>query len=148
MFTGTLLRGPRNVLRSPIRLVLVVAILGTSLMFVAAMFALNASAQQRLDAARDQIGTGIDVSVAGSFGPFGGTDGHADCGAGQDDHLHVRGRQRLRDRSRSSIAARTSRARCRRNRMTGTAVQAPAAGGFPGGFGSTTTARSRPRSTV
>jgi putative ABC transport system permease protein len=69
---GTILRGVRNVLRSPIRLVLVVAILGTSLMFVAVMFALNASAQQRLSAARSQIGTGIDVRVAGSFGPFGG----------------------------------------------------------------------------
>ncbi len=70
---GTILRGVRNVLRSPIRLVLVVAILGTSLMFVAAMFALNASAQQRLDTARASIGDGIDVRVAGSFGPFGGT---------------------------------------------------------------------------
>lgn len=68
---GTLQRGVRNVLRSPVRLVLVVAILGTSLMFVTAMFALNASAQQRLANARGQIGSGIDVRPAGSFGPFG-----------------------------------------------------------------------------
>ncbi len=69
---GTLKRGVRNVLRSPIRLALVVALLGTSLMFVATMFALNASAQQRLADARSQIGTGIDIRPGGSFGPFGG----------------------------------------------------------------------------
>src|SRR5271166_3561564 len=73
MFTGTILRGVRNVLRSPLRLVLVVAILGTSLMFVAVMFVLNASAQQRLAAAQGQIGSGIMVRVPGSFGPFGGS---------------------------------------------------------------------------
>jgi putative ABC transport system permease protein len=76
MFVGTLLRGVRNVLRSPLRLVLVVAILGTSLMFVAVMFTLNGSAQQRLDAAKGQIGSGINVQEAGTFGPFssgGGT---------------------------------------------------------------------------
>ena len=70
MFTGTILRGVRNVLRSPLRLVLVVAILGTSLMFVAVMFVLNGSAQQRLAAAQGQVGSGINVQVAGSFGPF------------------------------------------------------------------------------
>ncbi len=72
MFTGTLLRGVRNVLRSPLRLVLVVAILGTCLMFVAVMFVLNGSAQQRLSAAQGQVGSGIDVRAPGSFGPFGG----------------------------------------------------------------------------
>ena len=77
MFTGTLLRGIRNVLRSPLRLVLVVAILGTSLMFVAVMFVLNGSAQQRLAAARGQIGSGIEVRTAGAFGLFGGGGGGA-----------------------------------------------------------------------
>ncbi|MGO8949391.1 MAG: ABC transporter permease [Ktedonobacterales bacterium] len=72
MFTGTILRGVRNVLRSPLRLVLVVAILGTCLMFVAVMFVLNGSAQQRLSAAQGQVGSGIDVRAPGSFGPFGG----------------------------------------------------------------------------
>jgi putative ABC transport system permease protein len=72
MFIGTLLRGVRNVLRSPLRLVLVVAILGTSLMFVAVMFVLNGSAQQRLAAARSQIGSGVEVRTAGAFAFFGG----------------------------------------------------------------------------
>ena len=38
-----LIRSIRNVLRSPLRLVLVVALLGTSLMFVAAMTSLSTS---------------------------------------------------------------------------------------------------------
>jgi len=63
---GPISRGARNVLRSPVRLALVAAILGTSLMFVATMVALNASAQQRLSSARAQIGTGITISPAGS----------------------------------------------------------------------------------
>ena len=83
MFTGTLLRGLRNVLRSPLRLVLVVAILGTSLMFVAVMFVLNGSAQQRLAAARGQIGTGIDVRTAEAFGLFGGGGGGGTLTASQ-----------------------------------------------------------------
>lgn len=65
---GPISRGARNVLRSPVRLALVAAILGTSLMFVATMVALNASAQQRLATARAQIGTGITISPAGSGG--------------------------------------------------------------------------------
>jgi putative ABC transport system permease protein len=70
---GTVKRGTRNVARNPIRLALIVALLGTGLMFVAAMFALNGSAQQRLQNARDEIGTGIDVRPTGSFGPIGDT---------------------------------------------------------------------------
>ncbi len=69
---GPISRGARNVLRSPVRLALVAAILGISLMFVATMVALNGDAQQRLAAARAQIGTGIDIRPAGS-GPGGDT---------------------------------------------------------------------------
>ncbi|HEV2238073.1 MAG TPA: FtsX-like permease family protein [Ktedonobacterales bacterium] len=75
---GPTTRGVRNVVRSPVRLALVAAILGISLMFVAVMVALNASAQQRLDAAQAQIGTGITISPAGSGG-FGG--GNSDSGS-------------------------------------------------------------------
>src|SRR5215469_16063090 len=70
---GVIGRGARNVLRNPTRLALIVALLGTGLMFVAAMFALNGSAQQRLQAARAEIGTGIDIRPSGSFGPIGDT---------------------------------------------------------------------------
>jgi putative ABC transport system permease protein len=68
---GTIKRGARNVTRNPTRLALIVALLGTGLMFVAAMFALNGSAAQRLQAARNEIGTGIDIRPAGSFGAEG-----------------------------------------------------------------------------
>jgi putative ABC transport system permease protein len=68
---GTVSRGVRNIARNPVRLVLVVALLGTSLMLASAMFALNASAQQRLTSARTQIGTGIDIRSAGSFSTVG-----------------------------------------------------------------------------
>jgi putative ABC transport system permease protein len=68
---GTARRGARNVARNPLRLALVVALLGTGLMFVVAMVALNASAQQRLQLVRDEIGTGIDINPAGRFGSLG-----------------------------------------------------------------------------
>src|SRR5262245_3285740 len=67
-----ILRGVRNVVRNPIRLVLVVALLGASLTFVAAMVALSASVQARLSEIRDQVGTDITINPAGSFNGQGG----------------------------------------------------------------------------
>jgi len=64
---GIITRGVRNVVRNPIRLVLVVALLGASLTFVAAMVALSASVQARLTDIRDQVGTAITITPAGSF---------------------------------------------------------------------------------
>lgn len=55
------LRSIRNVLRSPIRLILVVTLLGISLMFVAAMVSLDSSSQRQLAAVRQQIGTTITI---------------------------------------------------------------------------------------
>lgn len=68
---GTMHRGLRNVVRHPLRVVLVVALLGTSLMFAGAMVALNASAQARLDATQRSIGTGITIApiIPSSFQP-------------------------------------------------------------------------------
>ncbi len=57
-------RSIRNVFRSPIRLLLVVTLLGASLMFVAAMVSLNTSSQQQLAAVRQQIGTTINIQYA------------------------------------------------------------------------------------
>lgn len=57
-----ILRSMRNVLRSPLRLILVVLLLGISLMFVAAMFSLNTSAQQQLENVHKQVGTGIIIN--------------------------------------------------------------------------------------
>ncbi len=68
---GTVKRGAFNVLRNPIRLVIVVLLLGVCLMFVAVMVALNASVQNNLAQIRGQVGTGITIRPAGSFGPFG-----------------------------------------------------------------------------
>jgi len=59
-----LIRSIRNVLRSPLRLVLVVALLGTSLMFVAAMTSLSTSAQQELATVHKQVGTAITINYA------------------------------------------------------------------------------------
>lgn len=66
-------RGVRNIVRGKLRLVLVAGIVGISLMFVAVMVALNASVQQRIAAAQNEIGTGITISTAG--GGFGGGAG-------------------------------------------------------------------------
>lgn len=65
---GSLKRGVRNVLRNPIRLVLVVILLGTSLTFTAAMVALNAGAQNQIAQVRQQVGTGINITPPFSFG--------------------------------------------------------------------------------
>ncbi|HEU5198590.1 MAG TPA: FtsX-like permease family protein [Ktedonobacterales bacterium] len=70
---GTVKRGAFNVLRNPIRLVIVVLLLGVCLMFVAVMVALNASVQDNLARISGQVGTGITIRPAGSFGPFGNT---------------------------------------------------------------------------
>ncbi len=70
---GTVKRGVLNVLRNPIRLVIVVLLVGLCLTFVAVMVALNASVQDRLTQLRGQVGTGITIRPSGSFGPFGGS---------------------------------------------------------------------------
>jgi putative ABC transport system permease protein len=61
---GTLIRGMKNVLRNPLRLLLVVLLLGASLMFVAAMISLNSSAQQQLLNVHAEVGTAITINYA------------------------------------------------------------------------------------
>lgn len=61
---GVIVRGIRNVLRNPLRLLLVVFLLGASLMLVAAMYSLNNSAQQQLTNVHQQIGTTITINYA------------------------------------------------------------------------------------
>lgn len=60
----TILRGMRNVLRNPLRLLLVVFLLGASLMLVAAMVSLNNSAQQELADVHREVGTAITINYA------------------------------------------------------------------------------------
>ena len=68
---GTIQRGLRNVVRHPMRLALVVLLLGTSLMFTGAMVALNASAQSRINAVQNNIGTAITIApvIPANFAP-------------------------------------------------------------------------------
>jgi putative ABC transport system permease protein len=61
-------RSIRNVLRSPIRLLMVVALLGGSLTFVAAMVSLQTSSQQQLAGVRQQIGTTISIEYIANQG--------------------------------------------------------------------------------
>lgn len=68
-------RGVKNVLRNPLRLVLVVLLLGVSLMFVAAMVSLNDSAQQKLDSIHQQIGTAITINYATNVAGASDTNG-------------------------------------------------------------------------
>ncbi len=60
----TVIRGMRNVLRNPLRLLLVVFLLGASLMLVAAMVSLNSSAQQELADVHQEVGTAITINYA------------------------------------------------------------------------------------
>lgn len=59
-----IIRGMRNVLRNPLRLLLVVFLLGASLMLVAAMVSLNSSAQEQLANVHKEVGTAITINYA------------------------------------------------------------------------------------
>src|SRR5437879_9580197 len=63
-YMDIVIRGMRNVLRNPLRLLLVVFLLGASLMLVAAMVSLNSSAQQQLTNVHKEVGTAITVNYA------------------------------------------------------------------------------------
>lgn len=65
---GSLKRGIRNVIRNPVRLILVVVLLGASLTFASAMVALNAGAQNQIAKIRQQVGTSITITPPFSFG--------------------------------------------------------------------------------
>src|SRR5690242_7386906 len=70
------LRSIKNVLRNPIRLALMVTLLGASLMFVAAMTSLSTNSQQELATIHQLVGTTITVNYAtndaGQHGASGG----------------------------------------------------------------------------
>jgi ABC-type antimicrobial peptide transport system permease subunit len=69
-------RSIRNVLRNPFRLILVVVLLSTSLMFVAAMTSLSTHAQQELAAVHQQLGTAITIrDVANESTPSSNNNG-------------------------------------------------------------------------
>jgi putative ABC transport system permease protein len=71
--SGSIKRGVKNVLRSPVRLALVVVLLAASLTFTAAMVAMNSGSQAQLAAVQKQIGTSIDIRPP--FSGFGLTAG-------------------------------------------------------------------------
>lgn len=64
----TLVRGASSLLRNPLRLLLIVSILGASLMLVAAMVSLSGSVQQQLSDMQKQIGTAITITYAANAG--------------------------------------------------------------------------------
>jgi ABC-type antimicrobial peptide transport system permease subunit len=64
MDMSTIIRGIKDVLRNPLRLLVVVFLLGASLMLVAAMVSLNNSAQQELASVHQQVGTAITINYA------------------------------------------------------------------------------------
>lgn len=65
----TLVLNLRTILRNPLRVVLIVFLLGASLMLVAAMVSLNGSAQQELTNVQKQVGTTITITRNGSESP-------------------------------------------------------------------------------
>ncbi|HEY7416696.1 MAG TPA: ABC transporter permease [Ktedonobacteraceae bacterium] len=79
-----IIRGMRNVLRNPARLLLIVLLLGASLMLVAAMVSLNDSAQQQLANVHQEVGTAITINYATNDSQnFGsGTGGPGQQGGG------------------------------------------------------------------
>ncbi|MBI4282533.1 MAG: FtsX-like permease family protein [Chloroflexi bacterium] len=69
---GSIKRGLRNVLRSPIRTALVVALLSISIGLAVSMLAVNGAVGQRLEEVNQQLTPDITVRPAGSFGFMGG----------------------------------------------------------------------------
>lgn len=61
-------RSIRNVLRNPLRLILIVVLLSVSLMFVAAMVSLSTHAQQELATVHQQLGTAITIHYVADKG--------------------------------------------------------------------------------
>lgn len=59
-----IIRSMRHILRNPVRLVLVVLLLGASMMFVAAMTSLSTNSEQELATVHQQVGTTITISYA------------------------------------------------------------------------------------
>jgi putative ABC transport system permease protein len=66
----TLLLSLRNIFRNPLRLLLMVFLLGASLMLVAAMVNLNGSAQQELTNVQQHVGTTITITYTTSDAPL------------------------------------------------------------------------------
>jgi putative ABC transport system permease protein len=78
---GIIIRGMGNVLRNPVRLILVVVLLGASLMFVASMISLNQSAQQQLENVHKEVGTAITINYASNDArQFGGDSSNTNNG--------------------------------------------------------------------
>ena len=81
----TVIRGMSNVLRSPLRLLLVVFLPGASLMLVAAMVSLNSSAQQQLANVHAEVGTAITINYATNDSQTAGqSTGQQTGGVGQN----------------------------------------------------------------
>jgi putative ABC transport system permease protein len=66
---GTTYRGIRDLFRNPIRMTIILVLLGVSLTFVATMVALNGSIQQRLNTVQEQIGNEITITPIGNGSP-------------------------------------------------------------------------------
>ena len=88
----TIRHGLRSILRSPLRTGLLVAVLAVSVGLTLIMITVNAAFSERLDEIKAEVGSGVTVRPAGSFGggffrgAFGGGQG-GDTEAGVDTTL-------------------------------------------------------------
>lgn len=71
----TLLLGLRTLFRNPLRLLLIVFLLGASLMLVAALVSLNGSAQQELTNVQQHVGTAITITYTANDAQSARTSG-------------------------------------------------------------------------
>jgi putative ABC transport system permease protein len=79
----TVRRALRTILRSPLRTGLLVAVLAVSIGLTLIMITVNEAFEERLNEIKGEVGTGITVRPAGSFG--GGFIGRAAIGANSGD---------------------------------------------------------------
>ena len=83
----TIRHGLRSILRSPLRTGLLVAVLAVSVGLTLIMITVNAAFSERLDEIKAEVGSGVTVRPAGSFGggffrgAFGGQDDGDEAGA-------------------------------------------------------------------
>ena len=83
----TIRHGLRSILRSPLRTGLLVAVLAVSVGLTLIMITVNAAFSERLDEIKAEVGSGVTVRPAGSFG--GGFFRGAFGGPGGDDEAGV-----------------------------------------------------------
>lgn len=145
-------RAIRTLIRSPLRSLLLIAVLAVSIGLALIMITVNQAFAKRLDDIKSQAGTSITVRPAGSFGGGffdGGGGGNGNFGGNQNGDAQTTAPPTLTDDQISEVASlpnvvsvtKVLTARYTGSELVAAAIQGPdggGAGGGPGGGGAFT----------